>query len=184
MTIPSERQPKGDHNRRLSLGLDPEQFAAEAGIGVEELREYESTAPDHTFSPIIAERVGLALDRLEQVLPNSEAAGIRQILAGENGAAPDAVLDSDAEDRWISDTAYYLWENEGRPEGRDQEYWHRARDAWHGRHSLDQGYRQAVAEPDPESIERAVEVTRKIGLQRPFKKDADDNTSGGFNQKR
>ena len=29
---PHERSPKGDHNRRLALGLEPEQFAAEAGV--------------------------------------------------------------------------------------------------------------------------------------------------------
>jgi hypothetical protein len=35
MTIPAdptEREPKGDHNRRLSLGLDLDAFAAEAGV--------------------------------------------------------------------------------------------------------------------------------------------------------
>lgn len=183
MTLPSEREPKGDHNRRLSLGLDPDQFAAEAGIGVDELREYESTGPDHTFSPIIAERVGLTLDRLEQVLPNSEAAGIRQI---RGDAEPVGEIDAGAENQWISDTAYYLWENDGRPEGRDQEYWHRARDAWSGRQTLDAGFEQAVSDEEDEaqSVERAVEAARKIGLQRPFKKDPDDNTSGGFNQKR
>lgn len=69
---PSDRQPKGDHNRRLSLGLDPDQFAAEAGVSVEALREYERTSPDHDFDADVARRVGLALDRLEQVLPNSE----------------------------------------------------------------------------------------------------------------
>jgi hypothetical protein len=73
MTIdPSERQPKGDHNRRLSLGLDPDQFAAEAGITTEELREYERTSPDHRFDPAVAERVGRTLDRLEALLPNSQ----------------------------------------------------------------------------------------------------------------
>lgn len=75
MTIPAnpaERQPKGDHNRRLGLGLDPETFAAEAGITVEQLRDYENTWPDHEFDPFVAERIGRALERLEQVMPNSE----------------------------------------------------------------------------------------------------------------
>lgn len=69
---PTRRQPKGDHNRRLSLGLDPDDFAAEAGVTTEELREYERTAPDHRFDPSVAARVGNALDRLEKVLPNSQ----------------------------------------------------------------------------------------------------------------
>ena len=63
-------QPKGDHNRRVSLGLDPDQFAAEAGITTEELRHYEQTAPDHDYDPSIALRVSLALDRLERTMPN------------------------------------------------------------------------------------------------------------------
>ena len=60
-----DRQPKGDHNRRLSLGLDADEFAAEAGVTVDELREYEQTAPDHDFDLDIARRVGAALERLE-----------------------------------------------------------------------------------------------------------------------
>lgn len=62
---PAERSPKGDHNRRLSLGLSPEAFAAQAGITVEALHEYESTWPDHQFPLEVAERVGQALERLE-----------------------------------------------------------------------------------------------------------------------
>lgn len=69
---PARRQPKGDHNRRLGLGLDPDQFAAEAGVTPEALRQYELTSPDHDFDVDVARRVGLALERLEQVLPNSE----------------------------------------------------------------------------------------------------------------
>jgi hypothetical protein len=30
-------------------------------------------------------------------------------------------------ERWIRVQAYLLWEREGRPEGRDEEFWHRAR---------------------------------------------------------
>ena len=71
-TDPSRREPKGDHNRRLSLGLDPDQFAAEAGVSVEALRDYEMTSPDHDFDPEVARRVGFTLERLEQVLPNSQ----------------------------------------------------------------------------------------------------------------
>lgn len=69
---PRQRQPKGDHNRRLSLELDDAAFAAEAGITVEQLRDYERTSPDHDFDGEVARRVGLALERLEQVLPNSQ----------------------------------------------------------------------------------------------------------------
>ena len=69
-TSDSRYQPKGDHNRRLSLGLDPDQFAAEAGITTEELRDYERTSPDHDYDPRVALRVTMALDRLEQTMPN------------------------------------------------------------------------------------------------------------------
>lgn len=68
---PSERQPKGDHNRRLSLGLELEEFAAEAGVTPEALRQYETTSPDHDFEVEVAHRVGEALERLEAVLPNA-----------------------------------------------------------------------------------------------------------------
>jgi len=68
---PSERQPKGDHNRRLSLGIGLEEFAAEAGVTAEALREYDMTSPDHDFDVEVAHRVGEALERLEAVLPNS-----------------------------------------------------------------------------------------------------------------
>ncbi len=180
---PTERQPKGDHNRRLSLGLDPEQFAAAAGISVDELREYENTSPDHQFSPMIAERVGEALERLEAVLPNSEAAGIRQIAEGD-AVAPQSLESEPSVEQSIRDTAYYLWENDGRPEGRDEEYWHRARAAWLGQQGLDAGFEDAIAEPDPDILDRAVETSRKVGLERPFRRDPDDSVSGGFNQRR
>jgi hypothetical protein len=68
MTFPSdphERSPKGDHNRRLSLGIDPDIFADAAGISTEELRLYELTGPDQQFDPGIAQRVGEALEKLE-----------------------------------------------------------------------------------------------------------------------
>lgn len=69
---PGRRSPKGDHNRRLALGMDPEQFAAEAGIQLEQLRQYELTSPDQDFDRDVAERVGLALDRLEANPPPSQ----------------------------------------------------------------------------------------------------------------
>lgn len=69
---PSDRQPKGDHNRRVSMGLDVDQFAAEAGVTAQQLRDYEMTSPDHDFDVEVARRVGYTLERLEAVLPNSE----------------------------------------------------------------------------------------------------------------
>ena len=62
---PAERSPKGDHNRRLSLGIDTEDFARAAGITVEELHQYESTGPDQEFVPGIAQVVGETLEALE-----------------------------------------------------------------------------------------------------------------------
>lgn len=60
-----DRQPKGDHNRRLALGLDADAFAEAAGVTVEELREYEETWPDHEFDLEVARKVGVTLRRLE-----------------------------------------------------------------------------------------------------------------------
>lgn len=71
-TDPAERQPKGDHNRRLALGLEPEAFAAQAGITVEQLRKYELTSPDEDFDLVIAHAVGTALERIEANPPASQ----------------------------------------------------------------------------------------------------------------
>jgi hypothetical protein len=76
-----DRQPKGDHNRRLALGLDVDAFAAEAGITVDQLREYEQTWPDHDFDLDVAQRVGAALERLELSPPASQKV--------DNGPLPD-----------------------------------------------------------------------------------------------
>lgn len=65
---PRERSPKGDHNRRMALGLELEELAFHAGISVDELRAYEFTPPDAEFDPAIADRVGTALERLEAAL--------------------------------------------------------------------------------------------------------------------
>lgn len=62
---PHERSPKGDHNRRLALGLELDEFAAEAGVTPEELRQYEFTPPDGEFDLAVAQRIGAALERLE-----------------------------------------------------------------------------------------------------------------------
>jgi len=69
---PAEREPKGDHNRRLSLGLDLDAFAAEAGVTAEQLKTYEMTLPDEDFDLDVAQRVGAALERLEQMPPSSQ----------------------------------------------------------------------------------------------------------------
>jgi hypothetical protein len=62
---PTERSPKGDHNRRLALGMDRQPFADEAGITVDQLTLYEMTLPDNPFDAAVAQRVGAALERLE-----------------------------------------------------------------------------------------------------------------------
>ncbi|WP_156385936.1 hypothetical protein [Devosia sp. Root685] len=69
---PTMREPKGDHNRRLSLGMEPEAFAAAAGITPEQLRAYELTSPDQDFDLEVADRVGWALERLEASPPRSQ----------------------------------------------------------------------------------------------------------------
>ena len=69
---PSEREPKGDHNRRLALGVDLEDFAAEAGITPDQLKTYELTMPDESFDLDVAQRIGAALERLEQDPPPTQ----------------------------------------------------------------------------------------------------------------
>ena len=74
---PRDRSPKGDHNRRLALGLEIEELAFHANISVDELRDYEFTPPDGKFSSDIAERVGIALERLEAVVePKVDQGGV------------------------------------------------------------------------------------------------------------
>ena len=69
---PAERQPKGDQNRRLSLGLEADDFAAAAGISLDQLKAYENTGPDHDFDIEVARRVGAALERLEANPPPTQ----------------------------------------------------------------------------------------------------------------
>ena len=69
---PSNRSPKGDHNRRLALGMDPDDFALEAGVTPEALHAYEVTSPDHDFDIYVADLVGAALERLEANPPASQ----------------------------------------------------------------------------------------------------------------
>jgi hypothetical protein len=69
---PSLREPKGDHNRRVALGMSPDAFAAHAGITLDQLREYEMTAPGKDFDLVTAMAVGSALERLEANPPPSQ----------------------------------------------------------------------------------------------------------------
>ncbi len=62
---PQARSPKGDHNRRLSLGLDAGEFAATAGISVDDLKHYEFADTDEISDPTVAEKIGRTLERLE-----------------------------------------------------------------------------------------------------------------------
>jgi hypothetical protein len=68
MTFPAnpyERSPKGHHDRRLALGVDADKFAATAGITVDELKHYEFADAQDTSDPVVAQKVGRALARLE-----------------------------------------------------------------------------------------------------------------------
>ena len=69
---PAMRQPKGDHNRRLALGMDIDVFAVEAGLTQEQVHDYETTAPDHRFNMDVAELYGRALERLEANPPSTQ----------------------------------------------------------------------------------------------------------------
>lgn len=84
-TDPNERSPKGDHNRRLSLGIEAAEFAATAGVTPDELRAYEFTNPDGSYDLGTAERVGQALERLEAAIDQLEET-IEPIV--DNGAPP------------------------------------------------------------------------------------------------
>ena len=65
-------QPKGDHNRRLALGIDIADFAAEAGLTQEQVHDYEFTTIDHDFDRAVAEKYEAALERLEANPPASQ----------------------------------------------------------------------------------------------------------------
>ncbi|WP_127142854.1 hypothetical protein [Pelagibacterium montanilacus] len=69
---PADRQPKGDHNRRLSLGMEVDDFAAEAGLTPEEVYNYEMTSVDYEFDLEVARKYGEALDRLEAHPPATQ----------------------------------------------------------------------------------------------------------------
>jgi hypothetical protein len=68
----AHREPKGDHNRRLALGLDRGRFAAEAGVSAEDLKDNAESLPGDDFDLGVARHVGLALERLEASPPTSQ----------------------------------------------------------------------------------------------------------------
>lgn len=57
----------------------------------------------------------------------------------------------------VRDTAYFLWEQEGRPEGRAQEFWRRAME----QHRRARAYRIWLEEGQPEG--RAEEHWKRAG---------------------
>lgn len=69
---PSQREPKGDHNRRIALGLDIDRFAQEAGVTPDALHTYEASGPDSDFDIYVAQLVGEALERLEANPPATQ----------------------------------------------------------------------------------------------------------------
>ena len=46
---------------------------------------------------------------------------------------PDPV-ETDSFEQSVRETAYFLWEQDGRPEGREEEYWYRALERTHREH--------------------------------------------------
>ena len=63
-------------------------------------------------------------------------------------------------ERRIQERAYYLWESEGRPTGREQDYWERARElqAMHDSKAAGELPNPMIAHPDPadeQTIEEA-----------------------------
>lgn len=69
MTMGQTPNPSRDQMRRVSLGIEPEAFAAEAGISVAELGDYERRTHGEDFDIEVARLIGIALDRLEQSPP-------------------------------------------------------------------------------------------------------------------
>jgi len=72
-----------------------------------------------------------------------------------NGIDREPMTQDELED--VRDTAYFLWEQEGRPEGRGQEFWRRAMEQFRRA----KAYRLWLEEGQPEG--RAEEHWRKAG---------------------
>ncbi len=49
----------------------------------------------------------------------------------------------------VRETAYFLWEQDGRPEGREQEYWYRALERQLRQRNADGSLQQAPADQSP-----------------------------------
>lgn len=108
-TADAPLQPKGAHNRRLSLGMEPEDLALEAGVTVEQLGDYERTGPDQDYDAEVARLVYAALDRLEQNHPNSQTG--RQ----ESGVPNAPVLDEHSHHARLSELDLTSKNLEGAP---------------------------------------------------------------------
>jgi transcriptional regulator with XRE-family HTH domain len=116
MTFPpnaNERSSKGDHNRRLSLGIGSHEFAAAAGVTPDELHAYEFTGVDGSYDVAIAERIGQALERLEGTIEpkidngsvpesNGHAERISNALRADTFADELAFADMDFAEQLIS----------------------------------------------------------------------------------
>src|SRR5688500_18587441 len=62
------------------------------------------------------------------------AARARRVARRNTSRASGAgTMDIGQQDLWIRERAYWLWEEEGRPEGRELDHWYRARDEIAGR---------------------------------------------------
>ncbi|WP_204570071.1 DUF2934 domain-containing protein [Arsenicitalea aurantiaca] len=49
-------------------------------------------------------------------------------MSGESPSNPDIEIPLDGEEETIRRTAYFLWEQDGRPSGRAEDYWLKARE--------------------------------------------------------
>jgi hypothetical protein len=70
------------------------------------------------------------------------------------------------DDAQIRETAYLLWLEEGRPQGRDQEHWHKAIDMLTPTPAKTKPVRKAPSKP------RAAKATPKAGAEREAKAKA------------
>jgi hypothetical protein len=48
-------------------------------------------------------------------------------VSGDRPMGSSSQEDQSFPDEWVSIAAYYIWKNDGQPEGRDAEYWERAK---------------------------------------------------------
>ena len=77
---PHDRSPKGDHNRRLALGMDIDDFANAANLTPGEVHKYGMTDVDGQFDLEVAQKFGAALERLEATLvPKVDNGGVPRV---------------------------------------------------------------------------------------------------------